>query len=122
MTRIGFDFGIAGTATAYPAFQEAMGIPWPSQPSGYLIPAKIQSAWSGVSTVGDAIGILISGQLMDRIGRKWTTLIGAIFTCAGIGVQVGSNDWKAFLAGRMVNGSSIPLFHIPFQVRQKKKG
>ncbi|CAI4213190.1 unnamed protein product [Parascedosporium putredinis] len=85
---LGFDFGIAGTATAYPAFQQAMGIPWPSQPSGYLIPAKIQSAWSGVSTVGDAIGILISGQLMDRIGRKWTTLIGAVFTCAGIGVQL----------------------------------
>ena len=39
--QTGFDYGIAGTATAFPAFQEAMGIPYPSQPSGYLIPASV---------------------------------------------------------------------------------
>lgn len=38
---IGFDWGIAGTATAFPAFQKTMGIPYPSQPSGYLIPAHV---------------------------------------------------------------------------------
>ncbi|PKS06033.1 hypothetical protein jhhlp_007867 [Lomentospora prolificans] len=109
---LGFDFGIAGTATAYPAFQRAMGVPFPDQPSGYLIPAHVQSAWSGVSTGGDAVGILISGQLMDRIGRKWTILIGAIITAAGIGVQVGSNDWKEFLAGRLVNAIGFGMVFI----------
>lgn len=37
----GFDFGVAGTLTAFPAFQQKMGIPFPSQPSGYLIPANV---------------------------------------------------------------------------------
>ena len=41
---------------------------------------------------------------MDRIGRKWTVLVGCILTAAGIGVQIGSKDWRAFLAGRLVNG------------------
>lgn len=44
-------------------------------------------------------------MVMDRIGRKWTILVGCVLTAAGIGVQVGSSDWKEFLAGRLVNGS-----------------
>lgn len=43
-------------------------------------------------------------MIMDRIGRKWTILVGCVLTAAGIGVQMGANDWKEFLAGRLVNG------------------
>ena len=46
---------------------------------------------------------------MDGIGRKWVILIGSILTAAGIGVQVGSNNWKEFLAGRLVNCKSNPV-------------
>ena len=63
LTCAGFDFGIAGTVTAFPAFQQAMGRPDASQASGYLIPAHVQSGWSGVSTLGDFLGVFISGQL-----------------------------------------------------------
>lgn len=107
LTLLGFDFGIAGTATAFPAFQKVMGIPWPSQPSGYLIPANVQSAWSGVSTGGDIVGVAISGQLMERIGRKWTIMTGIVLTSIGIGIQIGSHDWKVFLAGRLINGKNM---------------
>lgn len=41
LTQLGFDWGIAGTATAFPAFQKVMGKPYPSQPSGYLIAASV---------------------------------------------------------------------------------
>lgn len=121
---------MGGTLTAFPAFQQKMGIPYPSQPSGYLIPAnvcalpkchphsrtclltlvseQVQAAWSGVSTGGDAFGILISGMIMDRIGRKWTILVGCVLTAAGIGVQMAADDWKEFLAGRLVNGENSP--------------
>ncbi|KAL2106793.1 hypothetical protein VUR80DRAFT_6210 [Thermomyces stellatus] len=109
---MGFDFGVAGTLTAFPAFQQKMGIPFPSQPSGYLIPANVQSAWSGVSTGGDAFGILISGIIMDRIGRKWTVLVGCVLTAAGIGVQMGADDWKEFLAGRLVNAIGFGLVFV----------
>lgn len=97
LTCLGFDFGVAGTATAMPAFQQKFGIPYPSQPSGYLIPATWQSAWSGASTGGDVLGIFIGGQVADIIGRKPTLGIGTILTAAGIGVQMGSHDWKVFL-------------------------
>lgn len=38
---LGFDFGLAGTVTAMPYFQRAMGVPYESEPSGYLIPANV---------------------------------------------------------------------------------
>ncbi|KAH8888058.1 general substrate transporter [Thozetella sp. PMI_491] len=100
---LGFDFGIAGTATAMPAFQKVMGIPYPSAPSGYLIPANVQSGWSGVSTAGEVVGVLISGWAMDRIGRKNTLMLGSIFTSIGIAMQIASRDWQLFLGGRLVN-------------------
>lgn len=109
LTRaIGFDFGIAGTATAFPAFQKQFGIPFPSQPSGYLVPARYQSGWSGASTAGDFLGVIVAGQLLDLIGRKHIILAGCIVTAAGVGMQVGSSEWKLFLAGRLINGEFRP--------------
>ena len=52
--QTGFDYGIAGTATAFPAFQEAMGIPYPSQPSGYLIPASVCAPPTQPPPIGDS--------------------------------------------------------------------
>ena len=51
------------------------------------------------------VGVILSGQLLDLIGRRHTLGIGAVMTAAGIGIQVGSHDWKVFLAGRLVNGT-----------------
>lgn len=35
--------------------------------------------------------------------------MGSLFTAIGVGMQVGSSEWKLFLAGRLVNGEgSIP--------------
>lgn len=48
-------------------------------------------------------------MIMDRIGRKWTILAGCILTAAGIGVQIGSDNWREFLAGRLVNGEHAPV-------------
>lgn len=63
----------------------------------------MQSAWSAVSTVGDIIGVLICGQIMDRIGRKHTIVVGSVFTSVGIAMQIASKEWTLFLGGRLVN-------------------
>jgi MFS family permease len=90
--------------TALHPFQTQYGIPYPSQPSGYLIPARYLSGWSGAATGGDIIGILIAGQLIELIGRKHSLLVGTVLTAAGIGMQYGSHEWILFLCGRLVNG------------------
>ena len=108
----GFDFGIAGTCTAFESFQQQFGIPYPSQPSGYLITARVQSAWFGASIAGDVVGVAIAGQIMDIIGRKHTIGIGTVITAVGVGVQVASHTWEVFLAGRLINGMSRTLLTV----------
>ncbi|KAM0327398.1 hypothetical protein ACHAQA_005684 [Verticillium albo-atrum] len=109
---LGFDYGLTGTITAFPAFQKTMGIPYPSQPSGYLIPAYVQSAWSGLGMCGHVLGVLASGGLMDPLGRKRTIMFGNILTGIGIGIQVASNDWKMFLAGRLINAIGFGIVFV----------
>jgi len=107
MKSSGFDWGASGYVTALPSFQKQFGIPYPEQPSGYLIPARYLSGWSGAATGGDIIGILIAGQLIEWIGRKHSLLIGTVITAVGIGMQFASHEWILFLCGRLVNGEEI---------------
>lgn len=40
---------------------------------------------------------------MDMIGRKHIIFAGSIISVAGVRIQVGSNEWKLFLSGRLIN-------------------
>ena len=82
------------------------GRPYPGQASGYLIRADIQSGWMGVSTVGDILGIIISGYLLEWVGRKHTLGIGTVLTTVGVGIQIGVQTWRGFMVGRFVNGKT----------------
>ncbi|KAK5552873.1 hypothetical protein LTR46_008948 [Exophiala xenobiotica] len=106
---LGFDFGLAGTLTAFAPFQVQYGHPYAGTASGYLIRADIQSGWNGVSTVGDIVGIIISGYLLEWIGRKHTLGIGAVLTAAGVGIQIGVQTWRGFLVGRFVNATGFGI-------------
>ncbi|ERS96913.1 MFS transporter [Sporothrix schenckii 1099-18] len=109
---LGFDFSLAGTLTAFPSFQQLMGVPYAAEPSGYLITARVQSAWSAISTVGDIVGIVISSLIMDRIGRKHTIFFGIVFTSVGIGMQIASHEWTLFLGGRLVNAVGFGVVYV----------
>ncbi|CAK7228045.1 hypothetical protein SEUCBS140593_006783 [Sporothrix eucalyptigena] len=109
---MGFDFSNAGTITAFSAFQQVMGKPYPGQASGYLISASIQSAWNGVATAGDIFGVMVSGQVLDRIGRKHSIFFGIIFTAVGIGMQYAAHEWKLFLGGRLVNSIGFGIVYV----------
>ncbi|KAF2811807.1 MFS general substrate transporter [Mytilinidion resinicola] len=98
----GFDFGLAGTLTALPAFQRVYGKPYTSQTSGYLVPANYQSGWAGISMGGLIVGVLLGGQLLERLGRRHSLAMGAGLTGVGVGMQLGSVEWKLFLCGRGV--------------------
>jgi MFS family permease len=105
----GFDFGISGTATAFPAFQKEMGYPYVGASSGYLIQARYQVGWLGAAMAGDVIGVLLAGQLMDVIGRKHVIAMGCGFAACGVAMQMASHAWNLFLGGRLINGQIAVL-------------
>lgn len=84
-------------------------MPWPSEPSGYLIPARWQSAWSGATSAGGLVGGVIAGWLIEKIGRKHSFAIGSVLAGVGIGLQVASHEWTVFMGGRIVNAAGFSI-------------
>ena len=82
------------------AFQKEFGAPWPDEPSGYVIPASYQASWTGAASGGVTLGVLIAGQLIERIGRKRVMGAGSVLSALGVSLQVAAHGWKLFLAGR----------------------
>lgn len=103
---LGYDWGVSSNAATLPSFQQEYGREFAASDTGYIIPANYLSGWSAAASGGDIIGILISGQLIEWIGRKHSLLVGAVITAAGVGMQVASTEWVLFLCGRLVNGES----------------
>ena len=76
----GFDIVLINNLVALPSFQKAFGIP---QPDGsYLITAAWQSGLSNGALVGEILGLLFIGIIVDRVGYK-KTMIGALTLLAG---------------------------------------
>lgn len=103
---LGYDWGVSSNAATLPSFQKEYGREFPGSATGYIIPANYLSGWSAAASGGDIIGILLSGQLIEWIGRKHSLLVGAVITSVGVGMQVASTEWVLFLCGRLVNGES----------------
>ncbi|GAM42634.1 MFS transporter [Talaromyces pinophilus] len=90
---LGYDFGAAGTCTAFPSFVKQFGEPFEGS---YLIPARVQSGWSGASTAGDILGVLAGGYLIDVIGR----------------MQQGASGWQLFLVGRLISAFGFGIVFV----------
>ncbi|KAF2172696.1 hypothetical protein M409DRAFT_49238 [Zasmidium cellare ATCC 36951] len=101
---LGYDVLVPSTVSACPAFQRKMGVPYPSQPCGYLIPANRLSGFVACSTAGDILGNLCAGWVMMRFGRKPVLLAISLVAAVGLAMQVSSDDWRIFMGGRFING------------------
>lgn len=71
----GYDFKLIGSLFAQPAFSRAFGT---RQPNGkYQISASWQSGLNNGSNVGQLIGLIIAGYVVERFGFR-RTMMGAL--------------------------------------------
>ncbi|KAK9311170.1 general substrate transporter [Lipomyces starkeyi] len=112
LCTLGYDWGVSNNAAALPSFQKQYGREFHGSDTGYIIPARYLSGWSAAASGGDIIGILLSGQLIEWIGRKHSLLVGAVITAIGVGMQVASTEWILFLCGRLVNALGFGIVYI----------
>lgn len=61
---------VIGSYYGAPFFLRRFGVPEPSSPNGYVIPAEWQSALSNGSSAGGILGLLLNGWAADRYGPK----------------------------------------------------
>lgn len=57
-----------------------------------------------VFTGGAFFGAMFAGYAGDRIGRKWTIMIGALIFLLGGGLQTGADHINYLYAGRALAG------------------
>ncbi|KAE9964554.1 hypothetical protein EG328_010362 [Venturia inaequalis] len=60
-----------------------------------------------VFTGGGFVGAMFAGPIGDRLGRKWTILMGSVIFCLGGGLQTGAQGLGYLYAGRLLAGVGV---------------
>jgi sugar porter (SP) family MFS transporter len=92
----GYDLGVIAEVIASGNFKKQFGED----------PSEIGAVVS-VFTGGAFIGAMLAGPSGDRVGRKWTILIGAIIFCVGGGLQTGAQTIDYMYSGRALAGVGV---------------
>uniref|UniRef100_A0A8H7NH38 Major facilitator superfamily (MFS) profile domain-containing protein n=1 Tax=Bionectria ochroleuca TaxID=29856 RepID=A0A8H7NH38_BIOOC len=92
----GYDLGVIASAIASPDFISKFGDD--SKEIGAVV-----SAFTG----GAFVGAALAGPTSDRLGRKWTIMIGALIFCLGGGLQTGARTINYLYSGRAFAGVGV---------------
>lgn len=71
-----------GNFVAQAAFQKEFGVF--VEGSGWTIPTKWQSALFQSGQCGAFVGVFLAGPITNRIGYRWTTILGLVLMNATI--------------------------------------
>ncbi|KAK7418467.1 hypothetical protein QQX98_003959 [Neonectria punicea] len=102
-----FDNQAGGIVIGIPQFRKDFGSAFGDD---YVLPAKWQSAYSGAPVASAVVGSLGSGWIADKIGRKFTYIIGYIIIFAAITVETVSTTNEVFFAGKFIAGFAVGGF------------
>ncbi|KAG6013881.1 hypothetical protein E4U54_006193 [Claviceps lovelessii] len=92
----GYDLGVIAEVISSPHFLHEFG-----NDSGKI------GAVVSVFTGGAFFGAMFAGELGDRIGRKWTIMLGALVFILGGSLQTGATNLDYLYAGRCLAGVGV---------------
>ncbi|KAK4863857.1 hypothetical protein LT330_010338 [Penicillium expansum] len=95
---IGIDTGIIATVIAQDSFNNFMFPPGTKNASSLL------GAIVAMSSTGSAIGSLLCGLTLEKLGRKYTIMISTLFTIVGAVLQTAANGVIMMIIGRLICG------------------
>ncbi|KEF57631.1 uncharacterized protein A1O9_05549 [Exophiala aquamarina CBS 119918] len=105
----GIDYGYWSGLLGMTQFQKDFGR-YDEESQGWIIPASLQSAGSGLPIAGLAVGSLASGWVGNALGRVRTLQISTVV--AVIGVLIQSTAFKSYwqlVVGRVVNAVGLGI-------------
>jgi SP family general alpha glucoside:H+ symporter-like MFS transporter len=104
----GYDFKLIGSLFAQPAFAKAYGV---LQSDGtYQIPAAWQTGLNNGSNVGQMIGLLIAGYIVERFGFRRTMMGALVVVPCIIFIQFFANELPQLEAGQVLLGIPLGIF------------
>ena len=102
---VGIDLGIIATTLAQDAFNNYMF------PPGTKNVTSLTGAIVSMGSAGNAIGCLINGLLLERLGRRKTLLVSTFFTIVGSAFQTAANGVPLMIVGRFVAGVALGILN-----------
>ena len=76
----------------------------------WSIPAKDQTALSNLATVGQLVGLVLTGYFQERFGMKWTYIAGMSFMIMTIFVAVFAQNLPMLMAAEFLMGMPWGMF------------
>ncbi|KAH8724382.1 general substrate transporter [Phaeosphaeriaceae sp. PMI808] len=108
---VGIDAGIIATTIAQPSFNEYMFPPGTKNASSLL------GAIISMGSAGTAIGALLVGFSLEKLGRRYTLALSTFCTMLGALFQTVANGVPLMVVGRIIGGmalgflfSTIPVY------------
>ena len=105
----GYDASVAGTLLGSPQFRKAFGFV-DSATGQYILPARWQSAFNSVTSIGMIFGAMACGYVADRIGRRGALALACVVTIGAIFLQFFAKSNGVLLAGKIINGLSLGFY------------
>ncbi|CAG8975983.1 hypothetical protein HYALB_00011538 [Hymenoscyphus albidus] len=80
-------------------------------PGADKLTSSNQSLIVSILSAGTFFGALVAGDMADRIGRKWTVILGCVIYTVGVVIQMitgpGVNALGTIVAGRLIAGFGV---------------
>ncbi|KAL5366195.1 general substrate transporter [Aspergillus floccosus] len=97
-----FDMFLNTNFVALAHFQKVYGVE--TGPDTYAIPTRWQSALFQAGQCGAFIGVYLAGPITNRIGYRWTTLLGLLLMNATIFISFFANSLTLLVVGQALEG------------------
>ncbi|GFP59044.1 general alpha-glucoside permease [Trichoderma asperellum] len=97
-----FDMFLNGNFVAQSAFQKEFGVF--VEGSGWTIPTKWQSALFQSGQCGAFVGVFLAGPITNRLGYRWTTILGLVLMNATIFISFFANSLTLLVVGQALEG------------------
>ncbi|KAF2148647.1 general substrate transporter [Myriangium duriaei CBS 260.36] len=104
----GFDMIILNSLYVLPSFQRQFGTL--NSRGSYVIPAKSQMMLSNLTLVGQILGLLLSGYVVEKIGYKYTLIAGLVVLAGTIAAPFCAKNMLTLAIGQILCGVPWGVF------------
>ncbi|KAF5014165.1 hypothetical protein F66182_14941 [Fusarium sp. NRRL 66182] len=91
-------------------FQRTYGVLTDAATDTYAIPTKWQSSLFQAGQCGAFVGVFLAGPITNRIGYRWTTILGLILMNATIFISFFADSLTVLVIGQAFEGVPWGLF------------
>ncbi|EED24629.1 hexose carrier protein, putative [Talaromyces stipitatus ATCC 10500] len=105
-----FDMFLNGNFVAQKAFQARYGVLVDPTTNTYAIPTRWQSALFQSGQCGAFVGVFLAGPITNRIGYRWTTILGLVLMNATIFISFFADSLTVLTIGQAFEGVPWGIF------------